>query len=71
MPDAALLDVAQSGAWTTPSGVEAQVQRMFEDPKIDRFLESFLHSGFSCIVWACLNPIQSSIPDTGRGWKRV
>ena len=41
MPDAALLDVAQSGAWTTPSGVEAQVQRMFEDPKIDRFLESF------------------------------
>ena len=43
------------------SGVEAQVQRTFEDPKIDRFLESFLAGGFSCIVWACLNPIQSSL----------
>ena len=70
VPDAVLLDVAQSGMDDALS-VEAQVQRMFEDSKIDRFLESFPSQWLQLHVWACLNPIQSSIPVTGRGWKRA
>ena len=41
MPDEALFDAAASGDLRSEAGIEAQVQRMIEDAKSDRFVENF------------------------------
>ena len=62
-------DVAR-GAWTTPSGVEAQVQRMFEDEDV---IGSWRVSFTVASVASCghVEPDPGSIPVTGRGWKSM
>ncbi len=46
MPDAALRDAARSGALLDPAGYDAQVDRLFADPRIARTLESFFTQWF-------------------------
>ncbi len=42
LPDAALLDAAANGELDTLAGVEGQVARLLNDPKAQRFTESFI-----------------------------
>lgn len=43
LPDSALLDLADSGSLTDPATLSAQVDRLLDDPKGPRFLQSFFN----------------------------
>jgi hypothetical protein len=43
LPDSALLDLAESGSLTDPAILSAQVDRLLDDPKGPRFLQSFFN----------------------------
>lgn len=46
MPDAALREAARSGALLDPAGYNAQVDRLFADPRVNRTMESFFTQWF-------------------------
>ena len=41
MPDVELLDAAEDGSLLTPNGYQAQVERLFNDPKSNRAIDEF------------------------------
>ena len=58
MPDAALLKEAGTGRLSDPKVLSAQVERMLDDPKSQRFIVSFTDQ------WLKLNQIDFTTPDT-------
>jgi hypothetical protein len=60
MPDAELLELAASGKLLDANTLEAQTERMLNDPKSDAFLEGFLAS------WLTLRDLGSMPPDRGQ-----
>ncbi len=60
LPDAELTKLAANGALQKPAVLEAQVERMLEDPKSAAFLEGFLAS------WLTLRDLGSTPPDRGK-----
>ena len=56
-PDAELLDLAESGELAKPEVLEKTVERMFADPRIERFLDSFPSQ------WMQLENILAATPD--------
>jgi mono/diheme cytochrome c family protein len=57
LPDQALLDLAASGDLLEPAVLAAQVDRMLDDPKSERFVEHFLDE------WLKLHEIDFTTPD--------
>ena len=57
LPDQLLLDLAASGDLLKPDVLAAQVDRMLDDPKSDRFVEHFLDE------WLKLHEIDFTTPD--------
>ena len=59
MPDQQLIDAAASGALMTKAGLDAEVDRMLGDPKIQGFIDSFAEQ------WLALRLFDKSRPDPG------
>jgi hypothetical protein len=57
MPDAQLLSLAENGTLREPAALHGQVERMLDDPKSQRFIESF------CGQWLDLRRITITQPD--------
>jgi len=57
MPDETLRKLAQSGKLSQPDVLRAQVERMLDDPRSDRFIEHFLDQ------WLELEKIDFTTPD--------
>ena len=59
MPDDELLAVAASGGLSDPQGIQAQTERLLEDPKSDRFIKDFAGQAFR------LYELHATTPDPG------
>lgn len=59
MPDEQLLKVAQEGKLSKPWALSKQIDRMLDDPKADRFINSFTDQ------WLKLKEIDFTTPDRG------
>lgn len=57
MPDKKLLELAAAGKLRDPDTLSAQVDRMIDDPRIERFIESFTGQ------WLGLRDIEFTTPD--------
>ncbi|MEX0687141.1 MAG: DUF1592 domain-containing protein [Pirellulales bacterium] len=57
LPDERLLDRARSGAIAHPTVLAAEVNRLLDDPKFDRFVERFLDQ------WLNLRKLDETTPD--------
>lgn len=57
LPDATLLELAAQNALSNPASLQAQVERMLDDPRSDRFVEHFLGE------WLELKKIDFTTPD--------
>ncbi len=57
LPDEELLALASRGALNDPATLHAQVERMIDDPKIERFVENFTGQ------WLDLREIEFTTPD--------
>lgn len=60
MPDAQLTKLADAGKLDEPKVLAAQIERMLEDPKFERFIRSFTDQ------WLKLKEIDFTSPDTRR-----
>lgn len=58
MPDLELLNIALSGRLSQPDVLKAQIKRLLQDPKSERFMESFVTQ------WVSLDKLGSMPPDT-------
>lgn len=67
MPDEELFAAARNGELHKPGPLAQAIDRMIADPKVDRFLNPFRISGYSCVGWACPNPTRISTRNTVRG----
>lgn len=59
IPDAELLSAAKEGKLSSPETLAAQANRMLDDPKIERFLDTFP------VQWMQLENILAATPDPG------
>ena len=57
MPDEELLQLAAAGTLSDPDVLHAQVERMIDDPRIERFIESFTGQ------WLDLRDVEFTTPD--------